>query len=142
MGRVPRQAAGPLQREWLHRGQNGWKTRGRAGMRPETLRSEAVMAMTEKHETPSKSKGGAAKGAVRGVSIRVIGAITTAIAVVLAFYAFTIAGYVSDARETAEFDESRYVQCSAAINDLQAASDYLTTQTRMFVVTGERSCLE
>ena len=111
-------------------------------MRPETLRSEAVMTMTEKHETPSKSKGGAAKGAVRGVSIRVIGAITTAIAVALAFYAFTIAGYVSDARETAEFDESRYVQCSAAINDLQAASDYLTTQTRMFVVTGERSCLE
>ncbi|MBQ9042371.1 MAG: GGDEF domain-containing protein [Eggerthellaceae bacterium] len=72
-----------------------------------------------------------------GISIRIIGAITIVVAILLAFFAFTLAGQIADVKATAETDEARYVECSDAINDLQDASDYLTTQARMFVVTGD-----
>lgn len=77
-----------------------------------------------------------------GVSIRVVGIVTTIIAILLAFFAFTLAGFISDAETTAANQESRYVLCSNAISDLQAGSDYLTTQARMFVITGRRDYLD
>ena len=71
-----------------------------------------------------------------GVSIRIIGAIAIVIAILLAFYAFTLAGKIADAKDTAVSDEQRYTTCEEAIDTLQIASDYLTSQARMFVVTG------
>ena len=77
-----------------------------------------------------------------GVSIRVIGAVAIAIAILLAFFAFSLAGYVADVRDTAVASEQRYVECSEAVDELQAASDFLTTQARMFVTTGRRDCMD
>ena len=77
-----------------------------------------------------------------GISIRVVGIITTVVAVLLAFFAFTLAGFISDAETTAANQETRYVLCSNAISDLQAGSDYLTTQARMFVITGRQNYLD
>ena len=78
----------------------------------------------------------------RGISIRVIGGITTCIAMVLAFFAFTLAGHVGNARDTIAEDERAYLKASAAIEDLQMASDFLTRQARSFVVTGRESYLD
>ena len=100
------------------------------------------MTMVEQNETQDTKKGSSSKKAVRGVSIRAIGAFVTVIAIALAFYAFSLAGYVADAKATADRDEARYVECNAAVDDLRAASDYLTTQARMFVVTGDRSSMD
>ncbi len=72
-----------------------------------------------------------------GISIRIIGAITVVVAILLAFFAFTLAGQVADAEATAKEYEARYIACSAAIDDLEDASDYLTSQARLFVVTGD-----
>lgn len=77
-----------------------------------------------------------------GISIRVIGGITTLIALVLAFYAFTLAGRVGDAQDAFAAGEKQYLECSDAIDDLQKASDYLTSQARSFVITGRRGYMD
>lgn len=77
-----------------------------------------------------------------GISIRIIGGITTFIAMVLAFLAFTLAGRVGNAQTSLASYEKQYLECSDAIHDLQMASDYLTTQARTYVVTGRRECLD
>ncbi len=82
----------------------------------------------EKNET-QKASG--------GISIRVIGAIAIVVAILLAFYAFTLAGRISDAKDAAVSAEQRYTKCEQAVDDLREASDYLTTQARLFVVTGD-----
>ena len=78
----------------------------------------------------------AAKNRTGGISIRIIGAVAIVIAILLAFFAFMLAGYISDAKDAAMANEQRYNECQAAIDDLEDASDYLTTQARMYVVTG------
>ena len=77
-----------------------------------------------------------------GISIRIIGAITIVVAILLALFAFSLAGFIADAKDVAETEENRYVACNNAINDLEDASDYLTTQARMFVVTGDRAGMD
>lgn len=76
------------------------------------------------------------------VSIRVVGICTIAVAVALSFFAFALAGYIADTETNASTSEKRYVECSAAINNLRSASDYLTTQARLFVTTGRKECLD
>lgn len=77
-----------------------------------------------------------------GISIRIISAVAIVIAILLALFAFSLAGFIADAKDVAETDENRYVACSNAIDDLEDASDYLTTQARMFVVTGNRAGMD
>lgn len=71
-----------------------------------------------------------------GVSIRVVGIVTIAIAILLAFFAFTVAGHIADIESEVTSDEKLFTECSNAISDLQEASDYLTSNIRMFVITG------
>lgn len=90
--------------------------------------------------TEAKSDG--LKKTYGGISMRIIGALAIIIAILLAFFAFSMAGYLTDIRADIEQNEQRYVECSRAVNELQSASDYLTTQTRMFVNTGRMACIE
>lgn len=77
-----------------------------------------------------------------GVSIRAVGIVTIIIAIILAFYAFYLAGKVATAEDTVTSDQKRYVECSEAVDNLQSASDYLTSQARMFVTTGRREYMD
>ncbi len=77
-----------------------------------------------------------------GISIRVIGGVTVLLAVILAFFAFTRAERVDGAQAALVAGQRRYLECSEAIDDLQMASDFLTTQARTFVVTGRREYLD
>ncbi|MDO4807533.1 MAG: diguanylate cyclase [Coriobacteriales bacterium] len=77
-----------------------------------------------------------------GVSIRIVGICTIVVAVALSFFAFALAGYIADTETNASASERRYVECNAAINNLRAASDHLTTEARLFVITGRRECLD
>jgi diguanylate cyclase (GGDEF)-like protein len=77
-----------------------------------------------------------------GISIRVIGGITVLIAVMLAFFAFTLAERVDETQATVAAGEKRYMECASAIDDLQMTSDFLTTQVRMYVVMGKRDNLD
>lgn len=97
--------------------------------------------MTDTQETTTEMvyKGSSKIG--RGVSIRFIGAVTIIVAIALAFFAFGAAGYISDARDSAEDSESRYLECSDAVVSLKEASDYLTMQARLFVTSGRWECL-
>ena len=99
---------------------------------------ETVVPMTEKQETASNATQ--VKG--RGISMRLIGAVSIVIAILLAFFAFSLAGYITDLKTAAELDETRYIECNQAIEELDTASDYLTTQARMFVNTGRQSNMD
>lgn len=77
-----------------------------------------------------------------GVSIRVVGIITTVVAIGLAFYAFALSGYIAETETDAAAEEAQYVECSNAVDDLQEASDYLTSQSRMYVSTGRRKYMD
>ena len=90
-------------------------------------------------ETPTVHEGAGVK---RGVSIRIISAVAIIVAMLLALFAFSLAGHIANMQATAETDEHRYMACSDAIDDLQDASDYLTTQARMFVVTGDPAAMD
>ena len=82
------------------------------------------------------------RNAGSGISVRVIGGIAIIAAIALAFFAFALAGRVADVEEAAASDERHYIECGNAISDLQEASDYLTSQARMYVVTGNRKFLD
>lgn len=102
--------------------------------------NEAVIFMTEAQETT----GNEARSATTtgGISMRIIGAVSIIIAILLAFYAFSLAGSIADLKTAAEDNETRYIACNQAINELQAASDYLTTQARMYVNTGRQASMD
>lgn len=82
------------------------------------------------------------KNSSHGISIRIIGGVATIVAILLAFYAFVLASRVGQAQDAAMENERRYLECSEAIKDLQMASDYLTSQARSFVITGNRDYLD
>ncbi|MBE6473272.1 MAG: GGDEF domain-containing protein [Coriobacteriaceae bacterium] len=60
-----------------------------------------------------------------------------AAAIVLAAFAFLTSTNLVDATTRSETAHQRYEECSDATTKLLIASDYLTTQSRMFVVTGD-----
>ena len=93
-----------------------------------------VSAMKENQNKPTKKNG--------GVSIRVVGIITTVVAIGLAFYAFALSGYLAETETALIEEESRFAECSDAVSNLREASDYLTRASRMFVITGRRAYLD
>ena len=101
-----------------------------------------VVSMTDNVIDVKTIKQNSKKDSGNGMSIRLIGAIATVVAIALSFVAFTIAGYVSDAKDLIDEYEGRFITCNEAINELQDASNYLTTQARMFVTTGRKSCMD
>ena len=108
--------------------------------RQATPPDETVITMTENNEKAIAEANSA--GTSRGVSIRIIGAVAIAVALALAFLAFALAAHIADVKDAADAAEGRYVACSDAVDDVQDASDYLTTQARMFVVTGDAGAME
>ena len=69
--------------------------------------------------------------------MRMINAVAIVVAVVLALAALVGIGNVYKAEGNAELVNETYRACSSAARDLQDASDYLTSEARMLVVTGE-----
>lgn len=97
------------------------------------LHSETVILMKDNEKNSSSN---------HGISIRVIGGVATGIAVALAFFAFALASRVGDTQEVVAEQEATYNECSMAINNLERASDYLTTQARSYVVTGRKEFMD
>lgn len=77
-----------------------------------------------------------------GVSIRVIGGVVIIVAIMLAFFAFVLASSVGTVQQTVATEEKQYLECSEAIDNLQMASDFLTSRARSFVVTGRREYMD
>lgn len=90
--------------------------------------------MKESQRTNSKTSG--------GVSIRVVGICTIVAAIALSFFAFTLAGLIADAEASTTTAEKRYIECSSAVDDLRSASDHLTSEARLFVITGSREHMD
>ena len=76
------------------------------------------------------------------VRIRTVGTAGAFFAILLAAVALALLSRVSDVNERARTEHSNYAECSAAASDLMAASDYLTNQARLFIMTGDRAELD
>ena len=78
----------------------------------------------------------------RSPRIRTINAIAIVFAAVLAIVALNSINLAIDASRFAEEANEDCITCATASADLREASDYLTTQARTFVVTGDRRYLD
>ena len=78
----------------------------------------------------------------RGISIRVICGIATVIAIALSFYAFILASRVGDAQANVAASEKQHLECDEAIDDLLTASNFLTSQARLYVTTGRSDYMD
>lgn len=92
--------------------------------------------MSNAKEYPTDQKGD------RSPSIQVIDAVLALLGLV-----FTIAGIIAlfqlvQARADSAEVRDRYEECTAAATDLMEASDHLTTQARMYVVTGDETYMQ
>ena len=79
---------------------------------------------------------------IRPPRIQAVSAWAFALACILAVVAVVNVYQVVDNNLRLEAAHSVYEECSQATNDLMAASDYLTTRTRLYVLTGSRQYLE
>jgi diguanylate cyclase (GGDEF)-like protein len=77
----------------------------------------------------------------RTASIQTIHALALVTAVVLAIVATITLARLFNERNTMEESHVRYEQCSEAAQDLMTASDFLTTQVRLYVLTGDEAYL-
>lgn len=75
-------------------------------------------------------------------SIQKVNAIAATLAVLLAIIAFYTIGRVFHEGNRSDAAHSRYEECTQAASSLMIASDYLTTQVCMYVVTAEPAYLE
>jgi len=77
----------------------------------------------------------------RTASIQTIHALALVTAVVLAIVATITLARLFNERNTMEESHVRYEQCSEAAQDLMTASDFLTNQVRLYVLTGDEAYL-
>ena len=78
----------------------------------------------------------------RSPKIRVINAWCVTASIVLAAIAIAVSALLLNATRQSEDAHARYEECSQAATELMIASDYLTTQSRMFAVTEDRSYMD
>lgn len=76
------------------------------------------------------------------ISMRLFGVISFVLACVLSLAAIFVAWNAISVFDRAMADDEQYIHCEAAVDDLSVASDYLTSQSRMYVITGDRRHLD
>ena len=76
------------------------------------------------------------------IRMRVVGTVCGTLAILLSLLAIALLSRVFDANQQSLNVHSRYAECSQAASDLLRFSDYLTNQSREFVVTGNREALD
>ncbi len=79
---------------------------------------------------------------IHAPKIQVLNTISVVIAAILVIVSIVVVGRLVQSSNQSEHVHSRYNECASAATELRIASDYLTTQCRMFVMTGERGYLD
>ena len=95
--------------------------------------------MNEKQAQPTDTS---TQGIERAPKLKTIHAVGVVASIVLVVLAIILAGSLVNANRYSEEAHDRYDQCVSASSELMIASDYLTTQCRMFVLTGERNYMD
>ena len=97
------------------------------------------MAQVEQHHNRRASDVSLDRKPVR---IRMLNAVAIVLAAVLSLTALTTVEHILEAEEQSEYVNEAYHSCTEAARNLQDGSDYLTTQVRMYVTTGNRSHMD
>lgn len=84
----------------------------------------------------------ASDGKIKAPKLKTLHTVGIVIAVVLVIAAVFLAFFLLRANDKAEGVHNRYDECANAASELMVASDYLTTECRMFVLTGDRSYMD
>ena len=74
--------------------------------------------------------------------IRTINAIAILLSAALSLMALVTVGRIFETEMASERHDEAYRECSSAARDLQEASDFLTSEVRVFVATGNRAYLD
>lgn len=78
----------------------------------------------------------------RPLRIRMVNAIAIVLSAVLSLFALVTVELVFESEDLSERANQTYRTCSSAARDVQEASDYLTSQVRVYVVTGNRTYMD
>ena len=78
----------------------------------------------------------------RGISLKLIGWIVSAVAVVVSALLVVSLQLIKHEDEVVSQTYQNYLQLKDVSNDVQLASDYLTEQVRLFVVNGEKEHMD
>ena len=92
--------------------------------------------------TTVKEKAASASPRQHAPNIQTINIWAVVVSVALAIAAIALSVNLLDATVRSEEVHERYEECSRATTELMIASDYLTTQVRMFAVTGDRRYMD
>ena len=84
----------------------------------------------------------ATEGRRSGISLRLMAVGSFGIACLLSVVALAVAWSAVGIFSQISTDDERYIQCESAVDELELASDYLTSQSRMYVVTADRKYLD
>ena len=79
---------------------------------------------------------------LKAPKIQTLNSISVAVAVVLVVVSIVVIGRLIQQSHQSEYVHDRYDECASAATELRIASDYLTTECRMFVMTGDRSYMD
>ena len=83
-----------------------------------------------------------AKYQVHGVSLKLIGWIVSAFAVIISALLVVSLQLISHEDDVVNHTYQNYLMLKNASNDVQLASDYLTEQVRLFVINGEKEYMD
>lgn len=98
----------------------------------------------ENNTTPVKATDGAPEklGSFRAPKITTLSTCAVIAAAILSIAAIVVIVKLFGTIDEAERVHEHYNECTAAASELMIASDYLTTECRMFVVTGDRRFMD
>ena len=79
---------------------------------------------------------------INAPKLKTLHTVDVVLAAILVVAAIILAGGLIQANAQSESVHSRYNECTSAAAELMIASDYLTTECRMFVLTGDRNYMD
>jgi len=93
-------------------------------------------------ENTVQSAASPERDAIHAPKLKTLHTIDVVLAAILVAAAIVLAGGLIQVNGQSESVHSRYNECANAASDLMIASDYLTNECRMFVLTGDRSYMD
>lgn len=100
------------------------------------------MANEDKQVIARQSGVGRLRRGRKPLRIRQLNAIAIIAAAILSLSALVAVDHIFETEAASEQANAAYRECSSAARDLQEASDYLTSQVRVFVSTGNRTYMD
>lgn len=106
------------------------------------LHNTSFRGLSHMAENAGQSAAASTGIQINAPKLKTLHTIDVVLAAILVVAAIILAGGLIQANAQSESVHSRYNECTSAAAELMIASDYLTTECRMFVLTGDRTYMD